>query len=99
MRVIWKASRAHTQYPKEIDSGGIEFNFRGEVVEAELQTQKEEGEVSRGRGMQEDAEGTTLSSSTGPPRRVTQSNAVTAQKTTQSDAEGGRVPPVCHNFF
>ena len=72
----------------------------GEVVDAELQRQKEEGEVSRGsRRQKEDAEGTVLSSRTGPPRRVTQSNAVTAQKAMQSDVEGGRVPPVCQKFF
>ena len=32
MRVIWKVSWAHTQYLKEIDFEGIEFNFRGRVV-------------------------------------------------------------------
>ena len=32
MRVIWKASRAHSQYPKEIDYEGIEFDFRGGVA-------------------------------------------------------------------
>ena len=50
----------------------------GEVVEVELQRQKKEREVSRGRRRQEeDAEGTTLRSSTGPPRRVTQSSVGT----------------------
>ena len=68
--------------------------LEGEVVEEELQTQKEEGEVNRGRRRQkEDTEGTTLSSNTCPPRTVT------VQKATQSDAEGGRVPPVCQKFF
>ena len=40
LRAIWKVSRTHTQYPKEIDSEGIEFDFRGRgctgrVAEAE----------------------------------------------------------------
>ena len=60
-----------------------------------MHKQNEKGEVSRGRRRQEeDTEGTALGSSTGPPRRVMQSSTVTAQKTTQSDAEGERVPPV-----
>ena len=32
MRVIWKVSRAHTQYPKEIDYEGIECDFKGRVA-------------------------------------------------------------------
>ena len=32
MGVIWKASRTHTQYSKEIDYEGIEFDFRGRVA-------------------------------------------------------------------
>ena len=65
-----------------------------------MQRQKEEGEVNRGRRSQEeDAKGAMVSNNTGPPRRVTQSNAVTAQKTTHSDAEGEGVPHVCQKFF
>ena len=53
-----------------------------------MQTDKEEGEVRRGRRRQkEDAKGATLTNITGPPRRVMQSNTVTAQTATQSDAE------------
>ena len=70
--------------------------LEGEVVDAELQRQETEGEVNRGKERQEeDADGTTLISSTGPPRRVTQSSTMTPHKTTQSDTEGGRVPPMC----
>ena len=42
MRVIWKVSQAYTQYPKEIDSKGIEFDFRGRVA---VQKEKRESTV------------------------------------------------------
>ena len=32
LRVIWKTSRAYTQYPKEINSEVREFNLNGRVV-------------------------------------------------------------------
>ena len=47
MRVIWKASQEHTQYTKEIDFEGIEFDFRGRGFRGRV------AEVEGGRGGQQ----------------------------------------------
>ena len=55
MRVIWKASRAHSQYSKEIDSEGIEFDFRGRgcrgrVAEAEGERGSQQKKKKKAKG-------------------------------------------------
>ena len=69
MRVIWKVSQVHIQYPKEIDSEGIEFDFRGRVAEAE-EGRGSQQRQRKARGGHRGPQMTALSSNTESPCRV-----------------------------
>ena len=72
MRVIWKLSRAHSEYPKEIDSEGIEFDFRGRVAGQGCRGRRRKGKsavAEKGKRRTQRVTRTALSNNTECPRR------------------------------
>ena len=66
LRVIWKVSRAYTQYPKEINSEVIEFNISGRVARQRVAEAEGGGrsQLSGSKSQEDEGKGELINSKT-----------------------------------